>query len=82
MCRWPQVQIVTEASLVQMRKPGLLAVIAPTACGIFFRLIAGHRDPLIGAKAAAGFLMFGTVTGVLMALFLNNAGGAWDNAKK
>ena len=47
-----------------------------------FRVIAGHRDPLIGAKASAGFLMFGTVTGVLMALFLNNAGGAWDNAKK
>lgn len=67
---------------MQMRKPGLLAAIAPTACGIMFRVIAGHRDPLIGAKASAGFLMFGTVTGVLMALFLNNAGGAWDNAKK
>lgn len=49
---------------------------------MFFRLIAGGSDPLIGAKAAAGFLMFGTASGVLMALFLNNAGGAWDNAKK
>eukprot|EP01052_Picozoa_sp_SAG31_P004179 SAG31_NODE_171_length_21415_cov_7.512807_1_plen_214_part_00 len=76
------VSIVTMSSLVQMRKPGLLAVVAPILCGVFFRLVAGGTDPLIGAKAAAGFLMFGTASGVLMALFLNNAGGAWDNAKK
>jgi len=37
---------------------------------------------LLGAKAVAGMLMFATVTGILMALFLNTAGGAWDNAKK
>ena len=36
----------------------------------------------MGAKAVAAFLMFSTSTGILMALFLNNAGGAWDNAKK
>ena len=35
-----------------------------------------------GARAVCSFLMFGTVTGVLMGLFLNNSGGAWDNAKK
>merc|ERR1711964_392397 len=41
-----------------------------------------HGDPLVGAKCTASFLMFATAAGVLMALFLNNAGGAWDNAKK
>ena len=50
------VEIVTRAALVEMRKPGLLAVAAPTCCGIFMRLIAGSRDPLIGAKASAAFL--------------------------
>ena len=76
------VEIVTQSALIQMRKPGLLAILSPTACGLFFRLVGGSHDPLIGAKASAAFLMFGTVSGVLMALFLNNAGGAWDNAKK
>lgn len=37
---------------------------------------------MLGAKAVAGMLMFSTVVGILMALFLNTAGGAWDNAKK
>merc|ERR1719421_1623138 len=45
-------------------------------------MVSGADDPLIGAKAIAGFLMFATSTGVLMAIFLNTAGGAWDNAKK
>lgn len=38
--------------------------------------------PLLGAEVLAGYLMFGTVTGIMMALFLDNVGGAWDNAKK
>merc|ERR1711874_911376 len=50
--------------------------------GFFFRIMGGKHDPLLGAKAIAGFLMFATATGVLMAIFLNTAGGAWDNAKK
>lgn len=37
---------------------------------------------MLGAQAVAAFLMFSTASGILMALFLNNAGGAWDNAKK
>merc|ERR1719443_1218794 len=37
---------------------------------------------LLGAEVLAGYLMFATSTGILMALFLNNGGGAWDNAKK
>ena len=39
-------------------------------------------SPLLGAEVLAGFLMFATVNGILMALFLDNVGGAWDNAKK
>ena len=40
------------------------------------------ENPTIAAEAVAGMLMVGTIAGILMALFLNNAGGAWDNAKK
>jgi inorganic pyrophosphatase len=76
------VRIVTYAALREMTYPGLIATVVPLATGIGFRLASGARDPLIGAKAIAGFLMFATSTGVLMAIFLNTAGGAWDNAKK
>ena len=51
--------------------------------GFVFRMVGyytGH--PLLGAKVVAAMLMFATVSGILMALFLNTAGGAWDNAKK
>ena len=37
---------------------------------------------LLGLETVAGFMMFGSITGLLMAIFLDNAGGAWDNAKK
>ena len=66
-----------------MIKPGLLATFAPIIVGVTFRIIGSYRDrPLLGAEVLAGFLMFATSTGILMALFLNNGGGAWDNAKK
>ena len=66
-----------------MMKPGLLAVLSPITVGIVFRIIGYFRDrQLLGAEVLAGFLMFSTSTGILMALFLNNGGGAWDNAKK
>lgn len=77
------VSIVNEAGLREMVKPGMLAVLAPIVVGVTFRIIGSYRDrPLLGAEVLAGFLMFSTSTGILMALFLNNAGGAWDNAKK
>ena len=64
-------------------KPGLLAVLSPIVVGVLFRIIGIYRDrTLLGAEVLAGFLMFATSTGILMALFLNNGGGAWDNAKK
>merc|ERR1740121_18234 len=76
------VSIVTQAALREMIAPGLIAAVVPLLTGFFFRITSGGKDPLIGAKAIAGFLMFATVTGVLFAIFLNTAGGAWDNAKK
>ncbi|KAF8400177.1 hypothetical protein HHK36_013473 [Tetracentron sinense] len=77
------VAIVASASLREMIKPGALAIISPIAVGFLFRIL-GHftGHPLLGAKVVAAMLMFATVSGILMALFLNTAGGAWDNAKK
>ncbi|KAH9622395.1 hypothetical protein KSS87_007578 [Heliosperma pusillum] len=77
------VAIVASASLREMIKPGALAIISPIVIGLGFRIL-GHYvgHPLLGAKVVASLLMFATVTGILMALFLNTSGGAWDNAKK
>ncbi len=76
------VDIVTIGALKAMVLPGLLAVAGPVLVGIVFRIFITHTDPTIAAEAVAGFLMVGTIAGILMALFFNNAGGAWDNAKK
>merc|ERR1719160_1633546 len=65
-----------------MMYPGCVAVVSPLVVGTGFRLLATKEEPLLGAKAVAGFLMFATAAGVLLAIFLNTAGGAWDNAKK
>jgi Na+/H+-translocating membrane pyrophosphatase len=77
------VSIVASASLREMIKPGILAVVSPIVLGVVFRVVGQITEQsLLGAKAVAGMLMFATVSGILMALFLNTAGGAWDNAKK
>jgi len=76
------VSIVTQAALREMVAPGLVATIVPLSVGVFFRFTSSGNDRLIGAKAIASFLMFATASGVLFAIFLNTAGGAWDNAKK
>merc|ERR1719440_1939886 len=76
------VSIVTQAALREMVYPGALATVVPLSVGVIFRAVSGHEDRLIGAKATASFLMFATCTGCLFAIFLNTAGGAWDNAKK
>ncbi|CAA9385212.1 sodium-translocating pyrophosphatase [uncultured Nocardioides sp.] len=65
------VDIVTKDSLRELITPGILAVLAPIAVGFG-----------LGATALAGFLAGAIGTGTLMAVFLANAGGAWDNAKK
>jgi K(+)-stimulated pyrophosphate-energized sodium pump len=65
------VDIATKAALKEMVLPGIIAIVAPILVGLLFR-----------AEAAAGLLMVGTIVGVILACYLNNAGGAWDNAKK
>ncbi|MBF1304816.1 MAG: sodium-translocating pyrophosphatase [Oribacterium sinus] len=65
------VSISTRAALKEMIVPGVLAVIAPLAIGL-----------LLGAEALGGLLAGSLVSGVMMAIFMSNSGGAWDNAKK
>ncbi len=65
------VDISTRAALRQMIVPGSLVVAMPIIVGA-----------VLGPEAAAGFLIVGTIGGILMALVMNNGGGAWDNAKK
>ena len=73
------VDITARASLRQMVAPGLLAVGMPVTVGLIFRFT---RTDDSGWLAVAGMLMIGTIGGILVATFLNNVGGAWDNAKK
>ncbi|MFV0362769.1 MAG: sodium-translocating pyrophosphatase [Suipraeoptans sp.] len=65
------VTISTNAALKEMVLPGLLAVISPIIMGLF-----------LGTEALGGMLAGTLVTGVLLAIFMSNSGGAWDNAKK
>eukprot|EP00004_Rigifila_ramosa_P021478 TRINITY_DN5729_c0_g1_i1.p1 TRINITY_DN5729_c0_g1~~TRINITY_DN5729_c0_g1_i1.p1 ORF type:complete len:801 (-),score=180.30 TRINITY_DN5729_c0_g1_i1:28-2283(-) len=77
------VAIVAQAALNEMKAPGLLAVGMPVFVGFVFKYVGiAKNEPLLGVEVLGGFLMSATVSGILMALFLNNAGGAWDNAKK
>lgn len=65
------VSISTTAALREMLVPGIMAVVAPLVIGIVF-----------GPAALGGLLAGSLVTGVMMAIFMSNSGGAWDNAKK
>ncbi len=92
------VRIVTGAALKQMVLPGALAVLTPLVVGLVFKnlsgsfhihipgeytpILNGHSIDLAGAEAVAALLMVGTIVGILMAMLMNNSGGAWDNAKK
>ncbi len=78
------VDLVTQSSLKEMVLPGLLVTSAPLIVGIIFKQIPDPANPghNLGAEAVAAMLMVATIAGILMALFLNNGGGAWDNAKK
>ena len=75
--------IVAKQALREMVKPGLLVVLMPVVVGYLFKLLYKYGVTNVsGAEVVAGMLLVGTITGVIMALFLNNSGGAWDNAKK
>jgi len=91
------VHIVTGAALKEMVLPGALAVLMPVTIGVLFRHLStrfhlastsdlpasfGNIVNLSGAEAVAAFLMVGTISGILLAMLMNNGGGAWDNAKK
>ena len=65
------VDIVTQGALHEMILPGLIVVFVPILVGV-----------LLGREAAGAYLLVCTIVGVVVALFLNNGGGAWDNAKK
>ena len=67
------VAISTEASIKKMVVPGAIAIVSPIIVGFL---------PGFGAEALGGFLAGATVSGVLLGMFQNNSGGAWDNAKK
>jgi K(+)-stimulated pyrophosphate-energized sodium pump len=88
------VDITARASLKAMVAPGILAVGMPVAVGLVFRYIVSQfhvsgievggitvENPS-GWLAVSGLLIVGTITGILVATFFNNSGGAWDNAKK
>ncbi|HLE54980.1 MAG TPA: sodium-translocating pyrophosphatase [Thermoplasmata archaeon] len=75
------VDICTRGALREMVVPGLLAVITPVAIGLIFKFVKITPN-LPAGEPLGGFLMVGTIAGILMALVLNTGGGAWDNAKK
>ena len=75
------VDISTAAAIRSMVLPGLLAVATPVVFGLLLPLHPAIT-PVQGAETLAGVLVGVTVSGVLMAIFMANAGGAWDNAKK
>jgi K(+)-stimulated pyrophosphate-energized sodium pump len=75
------VDIVTVGALKAMVLPGALVVLFPIVVGLVFKHFGGPGE-YMGAESVAALLMVGTIAGILMAGFLNNGGGAWDNAKK
>jgi K(+)-stimulated pyrophosphate-energized sodium pump len=80
------VDITAKAALRAMIAPGLLAIGMPVLVGLIFRFVVS--DLHVGGSensgwlAVAGLLIVGTIGGIIVATFLNNSGGAWDNAKK
>jgi len=72
------VDITARASLRGMILPGLLPVVAPVVIGVVFKPFANYDSAMV----VAALLMVGTIAGIMMASFMNNGGGAWDNAKK
>ncbi len=82
------VDITAKAGLKEMILPGLLVVLAPVVIGLLFKflpsipLAGGKFYKFDAAQVVAALLMVGTISGIMLASFMNNGGGAWDNAKK
>jgi len=73
------VDITAKAGLREMILPGLLPILAPVVIGLLFKYLSKGYD---AAQVVAALLMVGTIGGIMLASFMNNGGGAWDNAKK
>lgn len=71
------VDITARAALREMIAPGLLPVLAPVVVGLIFKWLGFDA-----AMVVAALLMVGTIAGIMLASYMNNGGGAWDNAKK
>lgn len=77
------VAIVSARALKEMIAPGALAVFFPLIVGWGFKYLGFlTNQPLLGPQCLTSFIMFATCTGILMGMFFNNGGAAWDNAKK
>jgi len=76
------VDIATQSALKQMVVPALLPILTPVVFGLLYRFALPDDWNWISPYAVGGLIMVATIVGILMANFLNNGGGAWDNAKK
>lgn len=74
------VDISTKAALKEMVIPGLITIVTPVVMGLGTAIV--NNDFLLGAEVLGGYMAGVCVSGVMWAIFQNNAGGAWDNAKK
>jgi len=74
------VDISTKAALKEMLLPGLLTIVTPLIIGLGTAMLTGNYP--LGAEVLGGYMAGVCVSGVMWAIFQNNAGGAWDNAKK
>ncbi len=74
------VDIATRGALKAMVVPALLPILVPVVFGLLYRYVLS--DYVDAYEAVGALIMVGTIVGILMANFLNNGGGAWDNAKK
>ena len=76
------VDIATKSALRQMIVPALLPILVPVVFGLLYRYALPEDFQYVAPYAVGGLIMVATIVGILMANFLNNGGGAWDNAKK
>lgn len=78
MCEWGR-----QAALKEMVRPAVLALASPVAIGVMAKTIGSLQGvDNLAPEVLASFMMFASMTGLLLAVMLDNAGGAWDNAKK